>query len=113
VDTGRLSTYSEKVATDPALIRIRDKVELDFQSGIPNTFAEVELLLTNGSRISARHDSGVPAEDTAAQGKRLEEKFNALVDPVLGTEKATALIAAIGSFDTLPDIRGVLAMCAG
>jgi len=113
VDTGRLSTYSEEVATDPGLVRIRDKVELDFQRGIPNTFAEVELLLTNGSRISARHDSGVPAEDTAAQGKRLEEKFNALVDPVLGTGRAAALIAAIGSFDTLPDIRGMMAMCAG
>jgi len=112
VDTGRLSTYSEEVAADTTLVRIRDKVELDFRSGIPNTFAQIELLLTNGSRISARHDSGVPAPDTADQGRRLEAKFAGLVEPILGTERTTALIAEIGRLESLPDLRGLLALCA-
>ena len=43
IDTGRLSTYSEAVAADPELVRLRDKVTLDFRVGIPNTFAEVEV----------------------------------------------------------------------
>ena len=112
VDTGRLSTYSEEVAADTTLVGIRDKVELDFRSGIPNTFAQIELLLTNGSRISARHDSGVPAVDTADQARRLEAKFAGLVEPVLGTERTTALIAGIGRLDSLPNLGGLLSLCA-
>jgi 2-methylcitrate dehydratase PrpD len=99
VDTSRLSTYSASVAADPVLVGLRDKVALDFRSGISNTFTEIELLLQDGSRVSARHDAGVPAQDVAAQGQRLEAKFAALVGPVLGTDRTASLIAAIGTFE--------------
>jgi len=113
VDTGRLSTYSEAVAADRTLVGIRDKVELDFRTGIPNTFAEVAVLLTNGSRFSARHDSGLPATDTADQQRRLEQKFAALVEPVMGVDRSAALVAEIGRLETVSDVRPLLTMCAG
>jgi len=113
VDTSRLSTYSEEVAADTILIGIRDKVELDFRTGIPNTFAEIDLLLTDGTRLTARHDSGIPATDTADQGRRLEAKFAALVEPILGAAKTQALIAEIGRLERLTDVRGLMGMCAG
>jgi 2-methylcitrate dehydratase PrpD len=113
VDTSRLSTYSEQVAADTTLVGLRDKVELDFRTGIPNTFAEIDLLLTDGTRLTARHDSGIPATDTADQGRRLEAKFTALVEPVLGSAKTHALIAEIGGLERLADVRGLMAMCAG
>jgi 2-methylcitrate dehydratase PrpD len=108
IDTSRLSTYSEAVAADPVLIGLRDKVSLDFRSGIPNTFTEIELSLQNGAKFTARHDAGIPATDVAHQGTRLEAKFAALVDPVLGTARTTRLIADIGRLDSLPDVRGIL-----
>jgi 2-methylcitrate dehydratase PrpD len=110
VDTSRLSTYSEEVAADPVLIGLRDKVSLDFRTGIPNTFSEIELSLRDGSKFTARHDAGIPAADVAHQGKRLEAKFAALVDPVLGTHNAAHLIADIGRLDTLENIRGLMSM---
>jgi 2-methylcitrate dehydratase PrpD len=112
VDTSRLSTFSREVAADPVLIGLRDKVSLDFRTGIPNTFTEIELSLRDGSRFTARHDAGIPAVDVAHQGKRLEAKFAALADPVLGTEKAARLIADIGRLDSLAEVRGILGMCA-
>jgi 2-methylcitrate dehydratase PrpD len=112
VDTSRLSTFSVAVAADPVLAGLRDKVCLDFRAGIPNTFTEIELLLRDGSRLSAQHDAGIPAADVARQGMRLEAKFAALVDPVLGTDKAARLIAGIGRVDSLRDVRGILGMCA-
>ena len=111
IDTGRLGTYSEEVATDPSLVALREKVSLDFQTGIPNTFAEMSLVLTDGSTLTARHDSGIPAEDTAAQGKRLEQKFLGLVDPVLGVEKANAIIGLIRDFDRLATVNELAALC--
>jgi 2-methylcitrate dehydratase PrpD len=110
VDTGRLSTYSEAVAGDPELVRLRDKVNLDFRVGVPNTFAEVDLLLTDGTRIRASHDSGIAAADTAEQGRRLEEKFIGLVEPVLGLKRCTELITAIGRFDTLDNLRELMTL---
>jgi 2-methylcitrate dehydratase PrpD len=113
VDTSRLSTYSESVAADPVLIGLRDKVSLDFRTGISNTFTEIELSLLDGSKFTARHDAGIPAADVAHQGTRLEAKFAALVDPVLGTGRTARLIADIGRLDSLADVRGILATSAG
>jgi 2-methylcitrate dehydratase PrpD len=112
VDTSRLSTYSEAVAADPVLIGLRDKVSFDFRTGISNTFTEIQLSLRDGSKFTAHHDSGVPAADVAHQGARLEAKFAALVDPVLGTDTTARLIADIGRLDSLPDVRGILGACA-
>ena len=54
VDTGRLSTYSEAVAADPTLVRLRDKLEFDFRKDQPITLAELELLLTDGRHVTAQ-----------------------------------------------------------
>ena len=95
-----------------AILAMKQKVELDFRTGIPNTFAEIDLLLTDGTRLSAKHDAGLPATDTVAQGGRLEEKFAGLVEPVLGTERCAALIALINGFDTLENVAALTAACA-
>ncbi len=113
IDTGRLSTYSAEVAADPDLVCLRDKVELDFRVGIPNTFASIDLFLSDGTRLSARHDAGIPAVDTVEQGRRLEEKFIGLVEPVLGQARCTALIAKISGFESLDNLRELMALTGG
>lgn len=113
VDTGRLATYSEVVAADPVLVELRDKVEFEFCHDMPNTLAELELRLTDGTRVTAQHDSGVPATDVTAQGNRLEEKFTSLVEPMLGAQRCRALIGQIGSIDRLPDVREMMQLSTG
>ncbi|HYZ22476.1 MAG TPA: MmgE/PrpD family protein [Rhodopila sp.] len=104
VDTGRMSTYSSETAADPVLVGLRDRVALEFRTGIPNTFTEIELLLRDGSKLTARHDSGVPETDVEAQGRRLEAKFAGLVDPLFGTERTAALIAGVADIENLDTI---------
>ena len=111
VDTGRLATYSEQTATDPALVSLRDKVECAFVPDTPNTLAELELELDDGRRLTTTYDSGVPADDIDDQGRRLEEKFVSLAEPVLGTAKTHDLLGALQRIDTLPDLRPVMTMC--
>ena len=112
-DTSRLSTYSQAVAEDPTLVRLRDKVDLDFRVGIPNTFAQIELLLTDGTRVSARHDSGIAADDTVFQGRRLEEKFVGLVEPILGAQRCQALNSMLGDFERLENLSELMALIGG
>ena len=113
VDTSCLSSYSEAVAADPMLIGLRDKVKLDFRGDLSSTFTEIDVSLQDGSKFTAQHDAGIPAADVFQQGKRLEAKFTALVEPVLDTGRTGRLIAEIGRLDLLPDVRTILELCAG
>ncbi len=112
-DTGRLATFSAEVAANPVLVGLRDKIDFDFRTGIPNTFTSIELELADGRRITAQHDAGVPAADTEAQGQRLEEKFAGLVEPVLGANRSRALVDTIGTLEAQRDLAGLAVLSAG
>ena len=112
VDTGGLGSYSEETAADPTLVALRDKVELDFDSGRPNTFADLELVLTDGRRVATSYDAGVPASDIDVQGTRLAEKFTSLAEPILGGAKTRDLIGEIGRLEELSDLRALMQLSA-
>jgi 2-methylcitrate dehydratase PrpD len=111
VDTSRLSVYSDDVTRDREMIRLRDKVTVEFTSGWPITLTEVEIALGDGRTVAARHDSGVPAPDVDDQGRRLEEKFTALIEPLLGGTRADALRETIGRLDEIEDIGELTRQC--
>ena len=111
VDTSGLANFSEATAADPVLITLRDKVELEFRPHTGPTKATLTLELTDGTRVTARHDSGVPAADVADQDRRLEAKFSSLVEPILGRGRAADLLGAVNRLDVLPNLHGLMALC--
>lgn len=113
MDTGRLASYSEATTADPTLVALRDKVDFQFRHGTPHTQANLELLLNDGQRVTAEHDSGVPAADVAEQGRRLQEKFAALVEPAFGAARSRQLIERVERLETVTDIRDLMRLCAG
>jgi 2-methylcitrate dehydratase PrpD len=110
VETGALASYSERTAADPQLIALRDRVTFDFRPDRPHTQAELDLTLTDGRTLTARHDSGVPAGDLAEQGRRLETKFLALAEPALGAARSRALADRLATLDAAPNIAAVSAL---
>jgi len=110
-DTSRLSAYSDDITRDPDMNRLRDKVTVEFASGWPITLTEVEFALADGRTVAARHDAGVPAPDVDDQGRRLEEKFTALVAPLLGRQRTDALRETIGRLDEIEDIGELTRQC--
>jgi hypothetical protein len=70
------------------------------------------LHLTDGTRLNAKHDAGVPAADLAEQGRRLEAKFLALTVPMLGDARAADVCALIGRFEALTEIDTLMSLCA-
>jgi 2-methylcitrate dehydratase PrpD len=109
-DTGRLEVFSETTAADPALVALRDRVAIDFQSDWPHSRADLDVRLTDQTSFHATHDSGIPAADVALQGHRLEEKFLGLVAPILGDAAAHALLDAIAQLDVLHSIAPIVAL---
>jgi len=63
------------------LVRLREKLALDFHDGWPQAAAELEVALVDGRVLKATHDAGIPSADIAAQGERLAAKFDALAEP--------------------------------
>jgi len=113
IDTASLDVYSEANAGDPALIALRERVHIDFQDGWPQSLAELDIILGTGTRVSARHDSGIAAADIAAQGIRLAAKFDALVEPLLGMPRSRELRETIAGLDSLSDIGCLARLAAG
>jgi 2-methylcitrate dehydratase PrpD len=111
IDTARLDSYSERLANDPAVTRLRDKVVVDFVTGWPPTLAELRVTLVDGRTVTTRHDSGVPANDLAAQGRRLAAKFFGLADPVLGRARAELIAAAVADFDRYEKVGDLTRLC--
>jgi 2-methylcitrate dehydratase PrpD len=111
VDTASLGAYSVANARDAGLIRLRERVTLDWQDSWPQTLSELELELVDGRRITARHDAGIPAADIAEQDERLADKFDALVEPMLGAPRTRELREVISGLDNVADI-GSLARLA-
>jgi 2-methylcitrate dehydratase PrpD len=110
-DTSRLSVYSDAAAHDEAMNRLRDRVAVEFASGWPITLTEVEIALDDGRVVAARHDAGVPAPDVNQQGRRLEDKFSALVGPILGASRAEALRETIARLDEITDVGELARQC--
>jgi 2-methylcitrate dehydratase PrpD len=113
VDTARLDAYSTENALDPGLVRLRDRVRLDWQDSWPHTLGELEIELDGGRRVTARHDAGIPAADIAEQGERLAAKFDALVEPMLGASRTRELRAIISGLDGVADIGDLCRLAAG
>src|SRR5437660_11415597 len=112
VDTASLAAYSSETATDPALVRLRDKLALDFRPGWPQAKAELEVALIDGRVLKASHDAGIPSSDIAGQGERLVVKFDALAEPALGAAPARELPAAILGLDRLADVGALTTLAA-
>ena len=113
VDTASLGAYSVATATDPALIRLRERVEMDFRDDLPEAGAEIAVTLSDGRVVRASHDSGIAMSDVAAQGKRLAAKFDALAEPVRGAARTREFREVISGLDAVTDIGALARLAAG
>jgi 2-methylcitrate dehydratase PrpD len=96
----------DAVASDPAVIALRDKVTVtdDGTSGAP-TLGEV--ILDDGRRLSTAHDVNTPERDLALQCRRVEQKFRTITTPHLGADRAEAVVAGVQTPATALDVRAI------
>lgn len=108
VDTADIDSYTDERTNDPALVALRDKVEVTFAPNWPITRSEVTIHLVDGRTLHATHDSGVPDTDLARQTTRLREKLDGLLGPRLGADRTRRLADTILAIDQLPDLRALI-----
>lgn len=114
LDTAGLDTYSETTCADAALVAMRDKVtvELVREGWLQHTLkSEVIVETSDGRRLQAAYDASIPETDIAAQGVRLDAKFDKLAGAVLGTARAQALKGLLERLESVP-AKALMAGCA-
>ena len=109
-DTSALGTYSDENANSERYINIRQRIKLDPKprEARARHGADVSIELNDGRKVETSVNVGVPATDVSGQEAKLEAKFNSLVEPVLGRQKARTALDMIKRFEELPSLKGLM-----
>jgi len=109
-DTAALGTYSEENALNPRYIALRERIVLDTtpDRNRARHGASVSIELKDGRTLRADHNVGVPARDVKLQGEKLEAKFHALAEPVIGRARTRAALDLVNRFENLPSLKGLM-----
>jgi len=100
IDTASIENYSDANAQAPQLIDLRRRVNVTPDGG-PATLATAVIHLHDGQTLERSFDVGIPAEDVAAQGLKIDAKFRSLTTPLLGEAKAETLLADLHNLENL------------
>ena len=114
LDTAGLDTYSEASCADTALVAMRDKVTVELvREGWPQHTLKSEVMVetNDGQRLQAAYDASIPETDIAAQGARLDAKFDKLAGAVLGTARAQALKGLLERMESI-SAKELMAACS-
>jgi 2-methylcitrate dehydratase PrpD len=108
-DTSGIATFSDAMTKEPELARLRDMATIVFDDSYPEARAEVTIETSGGARFSASHDAGVADADLNRQGQKLERKFDALVEPLLGERSVQlrTVLAEFGEGGSLADVMNL------
>ena len=110
VPTGAPERYDEALCSTPELLRLVERTSVTTDDQIGDAQSEVIVSLTDGVVYRMRGDVSQPADDLAAQGARLREKFDALTVPVLGKTVSAELAEMVEGIEHLKDVRAMMAL---
>lgn len=103
--------YSDAVVRDPRVTELRDRVQAVAEDGIREDEAYVTILLKDGRVITRHVEHAIGSLERPMSDTQLDDKFRGLAEPVLGRDRAEALIELCRRADTLTEM-GVLARAA-
>jgi 2-methylcitrate dehydratase PrpD len=97
------TAFTDDAVRDSALRALLQRVSV---SGNPESLGgtEVTICLSDGRRLSEKVDVNTPQTDLVLQWKRLGAKFSGLATPVVGAQRAAAILEAIGRLETIDDV---------
>ncbi|HMS06726.1 MAG TPA: MmgE/PrpD family protein [Burkholderiaceae bacterium] len=91
--------YQDDMVTRADVVALRRKVVATVDERIDEASADVTAVLTDGRRVHVFVEHAIGSLERPMSDAALEAKFRALVEPVLGEDKAMALIAASWALD--------------
>jgi 2-methylcitrate dehydratase PrpD len=112
-DTADPASFTDERMRDPALVAVRDRVEVMPSTEMIGSQARVEVRRGGSWSNGETVDVGRPAEDVDKQWGRITEKFVRLAAPVLGTDGAWRLHERVETLEHLGDVGEIGKLAAG
>ena len=112
-DTADPASFTDERMQDPALVSVRDRVEVVPSEDVAGSQARVEIRRGGSWRNGETVDVGRPADDVDKQWSRITEKFIRLATPVLGEDGAWRLHARVDALPELADVAEIAALASG
>ena len=105
-----LAEFSDEVATDPEMARLRDLISLDPDPACARDAAVLRVATRSGDPVEVRveHTRGSVARPLT--DPELLAKVSDLVAPVLGAPAAVRIRDAVDALPAAPDVTGLLAV---
>lgn len=115
-DTGDIGQFTDARVADVDVVSLRDRIDILPDALLPPSASRVQIrgpgsVAAGAGPIECTADSSVRAGDRAAERDRLGAKFLSLTRPVIGVDRANALIDILDLVEGVPT-RSVLALTA-
>jgi 2-methylcitrate dehydratase PrpD len=111
VSTSDIAGYSDTLCTDRELVRLRDCIQIVGDDALARGTSEVIVSMADGVVFREFDDVSIPNRDLDEQGRRLEEKFVTLASPVIGDNKAHALVDLVRELEQLESMDALVQRC--
>jgi 2-methylcitrate dehydratase PrpD len=103
--------FSDAVVNDPLVVATRNKVVATVDDAIDEAEVHVVAVLADGRREEVHVEHAIGSLQNPLTDGQLEGKFEQLVVPVVGEEKARAITQACWQLGATPDVRTLTALC--
>jgi 2-methylcitrate dehydratase PrpD len=103
--------FADAIVNRADVVALRNKVQASVDDAIDEAAAHVVAVLTDGRRVEVRVEHAIGSLQRPMTDAQLDGKFSALVAPVLGAQKVSAIADACRALAALDDVRALTALC--
>jgi 2-methylcitrate dehydratase PrpD len=101
--------YTDEIVAREDVVALRRKVNATVDKSIAEDAVDITVFLKDGKQMHLRVDHAIGSLKRPLSDADLEAKFHSLADPVIGAEKARALIEQCWSLSKAKDVTALVA----
>jgi 2-methylcitrate dehydratase PrpD len=103
--------FTDARASDPAVARLREKIEVTGDDAVPQDACELTLTLADGSSCTEHVAHATGTLENPMSDSQIEEKFRALALCVLPQDRVDQLLDVLGRLERLEDVSELIDLC--
>jgi len=111
--TGKTDNYSPEMCNDPTVVHLRDRITVVPEADWNHANSEVIVSTNDGLVLRQMADASIPEADQERQWFRVSSKFRELAHPVIGKDRAEAVVEKVGRLDSQPSLHEIADLCRG
>jgi 2-methylcitrate dehydratase PrpD len=103
-----IAEFQQEAVDRPEVVALRGRITATAENGIPHEAAHATILCKDGRSLTHRVDHALGSLERPMSDRDLDIKFAALVEPVLGNEKAAQLQKSCWALAEAGTLRSLL-----